>query len=134
MISPRIDFHVRRLRHVAIDALCPGRTFFVMMVIERIKTTRGMGVAGSAKLVPLVLELEIVRIVAIGAANPFVEHLALAKRAVLIHFVENLTIRVISVLHQQFRGEIIVKISPSGKPFLQDTTAGMASGTRFNFR
>src|SRR5262245_5205674 len=76
MIPPRIDIHISRLRHVALDALCPGRTHRMPMMILPVVLARRMLMTRRANLISCVLEPRAMRIVAIAALDVLVKHLA----------------------------------------------------------
>ena len=65
----------------------------------------------------IVIELQLVRmrIVAVGATNAIVVHLALQKRTVNVNFVEDLAVRIISRRRQQLGRIVIVETGSTGK-------------------
>lgn len=66
--------------------------------------------ARSADLIAIVLELSRVRVMAIGATDTFVVHLALYERAVDVVLVQHLTIRIISARSQKLIRIVIVEL------------------------
>src|SRR5688500_8902001 len=95
MVAARIDLHVGCLGHVATGTTGTFRRHWMPVMNLAVVLARRVLVARGAGLVALVLEPGGMRIVAVGAANPLVVHLALQERTVLIHFVENLPVGVI---------------------------------------
>jgi hypothetical protein len=107
VIAAGMDFHIGRLRHVALDARRAGRIGLVKMVRRRIVLARRMLVTGRTQRVVRMLQLGLMRVVAIRAADPLVIHLALDERGVLVHLVQNLAVGVVGRAEQQFAVEVI---------------------------
>src|SRR5262245_7070444 len=76
VIAPGIDVHVRGLRHVALDALRASRFHRMTMMNFAVIFARWMLMTRCANLIAGVLELGAMRIVAVGATDVLVEHLA----------------------------------------------------------
>ena len=86
----RIDDHVGPHRHVTGDAARARRAFVVMMVRRRSELVAVMALQTDA--VALGAQLQRVRIVAVAARHAGHEHLALAKRRVVIDLVHHLAV------------------------------------------
>ncbi len=85
------------MRHVAIDAHRSRGARLVMMMRRHIVFAGGMLVTRCARLVARMFQLQRMRIMAIGAADALVVHLALNERTVDVDFVLDLSVGVIGV-------------------------------------
>lgn len=134
MIPPRVNDHVRLLRHVAIHAECAAGTDGVMVVQRCVVLASGMLVATGAGLVARVFKFGCMRIMAIGAFNVFAKHLALQKRAVFENFVSNLTIVVVEIpvdeLHHFVIGQRLARFQAGS----DQRTAGVALAACIDLR
>ena len=68
---------------------------FVVMMLRRVELRGGMLVAARADFVAAEPQLRTVRIVAIGAADVLVKHLAFQERRVFVHLVHDLAVGII---------------------------------------
>jgi hypothetical protein len=93
MVMPGIHFHVDVFPHVATDAGGSRRTGAVLVMCRRVVSAGRMLVTGGTDLIARRFQSGRMRIMAITAANLFVVHLALHEAAVLVDFIQNLTIR-----------------------------------------
>ena len=93
MIAPHVDNHVGARGHVAVRALGAGQFRLVTMMRLGIELRRQMALA--AHLIPRRPQLEAVRIVAIRAGHPHLEHAALPERTVFIDLIEDLSVRMV---------------------------------------
>ena len=84
------------------------------MVIFAVVFAGRMLMARTYRPVARVLQLGAVRIVAVGAADVFVKHLAFEERSVFIDFVQNLAIGVIGRWRQHFVRKIVVVVAAGG--------------------
>ena len=87
-----------------------------------------MLMAGGADLVPCLLQSRRVGVVAVGATNPLSVHLALDERAVNVNLVEDLTVGMIRMLHEQFIGEVVVEVFTWPEIGMYDAASRMALG------
>src|SRR5262245_49289004 len=78
------------------------------------------------------LDFRRVGIVAVGAANALMEHLALEERAVLVHLVQNLSVGVVRLLAEQLAGVVVVEPAAGGKTAMNGATARVARRARFD--
>ena len=101
VIPTRVDDHVRRRGHVALDALGTPGAGLVVVVLARIVFRRR--VAAVAQRVALVVEPQAMGVVAIAARDSLSIHLALQKRAVNVDFFEDLAIGVIQAFIEESR-------------------------------
>ena len=97
VIASFVDFHISRVRHVAIHAHRASRFGGVMVVGWDIVFASSVLVARCTSLVARFDQFQRVRIVTIGATNAFVIHLALDKGSEHVDFVFDLPIVVISL-------------------------------------
>src|SRR6266851_2542260 len=105
VISTLIENHVCARWHVAFDASCARRIYFVEMMFRRIVLLCGMTL--HTKIVAGDPKRGTVRLVTIAASNSGVEHPALDEGAVLVIFLLYLPIREIVVFIKQ-RDAVIV--------------------------
>lgn len=78
---------------------------------------------GCAKQVAFVLDSSSMRVVAIGALDVLVIHLALNERAINIDFVEYLAVGVIGLFADQFTREVILEILASVIALTKDASS-----------
>src|SRR5271166_5773853 len=91
MVSSLINDHIRARRHVTFDAVCPGRSGLVKMVVRRIVLLSHVKL--QTDIVAFASKLRGVRLVAVTASHTSMKHTALDERAVLIDLVFDLTVR-----------------------------------------
>ena len=101
VVAAGVDLHVRGLRHVALDAQRSRRVRLMVMVGRSVVLAGRMLVARGADLVGRVLQLRRMRIVAVGAADAPMVHLALDERRILEHLVQDLAVGVVGRPLQQ---------------------------------
>ena len=105
VIAPLVDHHVRPRRHVALDALAPRPSRPRDDDGPAYRTSPGCAlVTLRAQAVARELQLQRMRIVAIGAAHVVRVHLALQERTVLVHLVENLPVGLVQRLRPAATG------------------------------
>ena len=120
MIAARVDRHVGRVRHVAIDAHGPGCSRLMEMVVDRIILSGRVLMAGRANLIAFILESGRVRIVAIAALDSFVEHFALQERAVNVIFVSDLPIGVVDRFLNGLHCVKLIETTSGSEAFVDD--------------
>ena len=129
VVTAWVDHHVVGLGHVAIDATGARRLGFVKMV-GRDVIGRGQ-VTACTKGVSRFVHSCAVRIVTITARNARPVHLALQERAVHVHFVEDLSIRVVQALFEQSRSMRIEERITRPVVVFERSSASMTLGARF---
>ncbi len=147
VVAPRVDHHVRRLGHVAIDAQSARLRAVGMMVVDRRIVLAGRMLAEMAPDAHAVVDRAAPRrsgvdalkpgrmgIVTVGAANLPIVHLALQKRPVLIVFFPDLAVGIVQVAIEQFREVVIEELPAAAKAGIGHVAAGMARGTAIDFR
>ena len=134
VIPPRIHLHVRRFRHVAFGAGRACGIGLVEVVSRRVVLGGRVLMACRADLVAILFQSNGMGIVAVGAADSLVEHLALDERSVLVVLIHDLPIRIVRRLLQQLIVEVVVVVIARPKIGVQYPPPRMARCTRINLR
>src|SRR6202023_4005906 len=110
---------------MAVDALRAGAAELVMVMLGRLEPCREMALRAQA--VPLGVQLDAVRVVAVRAGDPGGMHPALQERAVFIDLAVDLPIGVIETGFEQ-RREIGVEKGRAWRRVLGDLLAARVAG------
>jgi len=136
VVAPRVHPHVVPVRHVAVDAEA-ARLGGLRVVVVRDGVVGGGQVALAAKpgvgeAAPLAVVGELhprrVRIVAVRAADLLVEHLALEERAVLVHLLENLPVRIVQLAVDELGHVVVEQRLAWPRVGMHDPAMGVAGG------
>jgi len=128
VVAAEVDVHVSAAGHVAIHALGPFGSDGVTVVGGDVVFACGVLVARRAGFVAGVLEFQRVGVMAIGAADPLVVHLALHERAIDIDLVLDLAVGVIGIGLKEFEVEEVVIVLVGGEADIEQAAAAVALG------
>ena len=96
VIAPRIHDHVGLRRHMTFYTSRAGRPGLVEMVPRGIVFVRRMALKTNP--VAFHSKLQTMRLVAIAAGHPSVEHPALDERTVLVYLIPNLSVWIVKIV------------------------------------
>ena len=111
MIPTRINHHISRCRHVALDTASARSAWLMMMMIWRVVLSSRMLMAGCTKFIIVEFDFRRMRIMTIGATNTVVVHFALNERTVNVIFIPDLAVSVIHRIHYQLSCKVIIKVT-----------------------